>query len=83
MRASSDSCNNAMLTTAKTVREIQDCVRRHHGFVPKSCWIADVKERAGLPVPRAWNRRPGPGRDNPCPPDKRAAIALCLSSATP
>ena len=61
-----------------TVRQVQNYVRQHYGFVPKSCWIADVKEREGLPVRRAWNRRPGEGRDNSCPPDKRAPIKEAL-----
>jgi hypothetical protein len=39
-----------------TIEEIQDYVRTRYGFVPKSCWIADVKEQNGLPVRPAWNR---------------------------
>lgn len=53
--------------------EIQNWVRSHYGWVPKSCWIAHCKELAGLPVRRAWNRR-GDQRMVPCPAEKRAAI---------
>jgi hypothetical protein len=56
-----------------TYDEISDYVRRRFGFVPKTCWIAHVKELNGLPVQQAWNRR-GRGRVVPCPADKRSAI---------
>jgi len=56
-----------------TYQEIQQWVRKNKGFVPKSCWIADVKEKCGLPVRRASNRR-GEKRENPCPPKKVNAI---------
>ncbi len=48
-------------------QRIADEVLRRHGRWVKTCWIAHVRELNGLPVRRAWNRRPGPGRDNPCP----------------
>lgn len=56
-----------------TYTDIQDQVRHHHGFAPKTCWIAHVKVLNGLPVRRAWNRA-GDGRQEPCPPERRAAI---------
>ena len=40
------------------------------------CHIADIKERCGLPVKRAWNR-PGE-RQVRCPESKRAAIIAAL-----
>ena len=60
-----------------TYRQIQDWVRQQHGFVPKSCWIAHVKEMCGLPVRRSPNRR-GEARLVPCPEDKLAAIREAL-----
>jgi len=33
-----------------TYAEIAECVKLRHGFVPKTCWIAHVKELNGLPV---------------------------------
>lgn len=56
-----------------TYQEIQDWVKRRYGFVPKTCWIADVKAQCGLPVRRAPNRR-GIQRLAPCPPGKIEAI---------
>ena len=39
-----------------TVQQLQtDCLRMH-GFVPKSCEIAEAKERRGHQVNPAWNR---------------------------
>lgn len=56
-----------------TYREIQDWVKSHYGFVPKTCWIARCRELNGLPTRRAHNRQ-GAKRIVPCPPDKRPAI---------
>ena len=36
-----------------TYDDIEGYVRRYYDFVPKSCWIAHVKELNGLPVRRA------------------------------
>jgi len=52
-----------------TYKQIQDWVKKEFGFVPKTCWIAHVKELSGLPVRQAWNRR-GVKREKPCPLDK-------------
>ena len=52
-----------------TYKQIQDYVKREHDFQPKTCWIADVKEQAGLPVKRARNRQ-SDNRVEPCPSDK-------------
>lgn len=49
-----------------TYKEIQMWVKENHGFVPKTCWIAHVKEISGLPVRRAPNRI-GNQRMNPSP----------------
>jgi hypothetical protein len=56
-----------------TYRDIQERVKSTHGFVPKTCWIADLKSKHGLTTRKAPNRQPG-GRAYPCPPEKRPAI---------
>jgi hypothetical protein len=60
-----------------TYRQIQEYVKSKYGFLPKTCWIADVKERAGLSVGPAWNRR-GKTRQVPCPPEKVRHIMEAL-----
>ena len=60
-----------------TYIEIQQYVRRVHGFVPKTCWIAHVKELCGLAPRRAPNRARR-GREVPCPLNKRAAIVAAF-----
>jgi hypothetical protein len=61
-----------------TYREIQDWVRAKSGFVPKSCWIANVKFDLGLVVRQSPNRWDHPTRVNPCPGDLRSAIEAAL-----
>ena len=39
-----------MISQSATYRDIENCVRQHHGFVPRTCWIAHCKELNGLPV---------------------------------
>jgi len=59
-----------------TYAEISECVRRQFGFVPKSCWIARVKELNGLRVaPKRPNARV---RQVSCPPDRREPIEQCM-----
>lgn len=41
----------------------------NHSFIPKTYWIAHVKEISGLPLPRALNRRTEERRE-PCPPER-------------
>jgi len=55
-----------------TYKEIQAFVKREYGFVPKTCWIAHVKELCGLPVKKAWSRKGE--RTHPCPSEKMDAI---------
>ena len=57
-----------------TYEEIAKRVKQDSGFVPKTCWIAHVKELNGLPVRRASNRKDPSIRLEPCPPDKRKSI---------
>ena len=62
----------------ETYIEIQKFVQRHHGFVPKSAWIAHVKALRGLPTRRVANRAGQRRRVEPCPPEKREAIEEAL-----
>lgn len=75
-RLLSRSCKGGLPNMA-TYHLISEHVRRTEGFVPKTCGIADVKERNGLPVQRASNRAGG-DRQVPCPLDKRPAIERAL-----
>ena len=56
-----------------TYKQMERYIRKTYGFVPKSCWIAHMKEKCNLPVKRAWNRAGGT-RVIPCPTDKESAI---------
>jgi hypothetical protein len=61
-----------------TDTEIQKFVQHHHGFIPKTGWIAHVKEIHGIPTLREANRVRR-GRDiEPCPAEKREAIEEAL-----
>src|SRR2546428_7317290 len=57
-----------------TYAEIQKFVQRHHGFIPKTGWIAHVKEVHGVPTLRGANRARRDRDIEPCPPEKREAI---------
>ena len=61
-----------------TYKEIQSWVKQNYGFVPKTCWIAEVKEQAGLPVRKAHNRQ-GAERVYSCPREKAEAIRAAMS----
>jgi hypothetical protein len=50
--------------------EIRKFVQRHHGFVPKTGWIAHVEKVRGW-APKRTRRSP---RSEPCPAEKREAI---------
>ena len=60
-----------------TYKEIQDYVKAKHGFVPKTCWIADIKNQHGIPMRKAPNRQ-GEQRVHPCPSEKRSVITQSL-----
>ena len=47
--------------------DIQNYVKVHFDYEPKSCWIADVKSKSGMTVKPAWNRQSLKERFNPCP----------------
>jgi len=56
-----------------TYKEIQEYVFERNAWRPKTCWIADAKEKCGIKVKPAYNRR-DESRVNPCPAHKLAAI---------
>jgi hypothetical protein len=51
-----------------TDQEIQKWISRQHGFVPETAWILQCKEQFGLAAPGTAPE------ENPCPPEKVAAI---------
>jgi hypothetical protein len=61
-----------------TYREIQDRVRFHDGFVPKTSWIAHVMADHGLTKRHAPNRTSPTKRKHPCPEERRSAIVVAL-----
>ena len=61
-----------------TDAEIQKFVQHHHGFIPKTGWIAHVKEIHGIPTLRGANRARRNRDIEPCPPEKREAIEEAL-----
>ncbi len=61
-----------------TYKQIESYVKKNYGFIPKSCWIAHVKEINGL-KPRISHRRYDPKiRQVPCPPGKVKPITEAL-----
>ncbi len=61
-----------------TYKQIADRVKQQEGFVPKTCWIADIRSRYGLTTRVAPNRISSATREHPCPPQKRPAIERAL-----
>jgi hypothetical protein len=59
-------------------KEIENYVKENYKFVPKTCWIADVKKQCGLTVRPAWNRKSLGKRKVPCPKDKIQPIKEAL-----
>jgi len=57
---------------------IQKFVQRHHGFIPKTGWIAHVKEVHGIPTLRGASRARRDRGVEPCPSEKREAIEEAL-----
>ncbi len=56
-----------------TYKQVQQWVKTNYGWLPKTCWIAHVKELNGFPLRAAPNRY-GPERMVPCPSEKQHAI---------
>ena len=57
-----------------TYKDIQSYVKSKYGFLPKTCWIAHMKEICGLPVKTSPNRYDPDKREKPCPLEKQSAI---------
>ncbi len=57
-----------------TYKQIQEYVKSTYGYVPKTCWIAHMKELTGQNVKVANNRYDVNKREKPCPDDKMASI---------
>jgi len=54
-----------------TYKQIQEYVKTTYGYVPKSCWIAHMKEILGLNPREAYNRYESSKRTYPCPVNKQ------------
>ncbi|MBU8773203.1 hypothetical protein [Cytobacillus oceanisediminis] len=54
-----------------TYPKIQEYIKQKHGYVPKTCWIAHMKEKVGLKPRIAPNRQSLNKRTNPCPEEKQ------------
>jgi hypothetical protein len=61
-----------------TYRQIQDRVKATAGYVPKTCWIADVKAQHGLTTRQAPNRFSATSREHPCPLERKASIEAAM-----
>ncbi len=57
-----------------TYKQIQEYLKYNYGFVPKTCWIAHMKEVCGIYVKKAPNRISPDKREKPCPIDKQKYI---------
>jgi hypothetical protein len=53
-----------------TYKEIQEYIKQQYGYTPKTCWIADMKEKCGLKPNVANNRQSVKTRLHPCPTEK-------------
>lgn len=60
-----------------TYKQIQNETKRQFGFVPKTCWIADIKAENGLTSRVAANRE-GEDRKYPCPAEKRTRLTQVM-----
>ena len=61
-----------------TIKEIQAYTKSQSGFIPKSAWVAHVKEMCGLSPRVAYNRKDANVRKEPCPSNKVEAIKDAL-----
>ncbi|WP_431090319.1 hypothetical protein [Paenibacillus sp. 8b26] len=57
-----------------TYKQIQEYVKQKHGYVPKTCWIAHMKEICGLNPKVSPNRNSVDQRVHPCPLGKQESI---------
>ncbi len=60
-----------------TYKQIQNYVKQKYGFIPKTCWIADLKSQYRLTTRVAYNRK-GKERTYPCPKNKEKYIIEAL-----
>jgi hypothetical protein len=60
-----------------TDRKIQEETKRLFGFVPKACWIADIRAEFGL-TPQIVPNRNGEDRAYPCPLEKRRPVIQAM-----
>jgi hypothetical protein len=70
-----------MFSVIKTYAYLQSHSREvqiRQGFVPKTCWIADVLVLSGKRLRVAPNRIESSFRQHPCPPERRPAIIEAL-----
>jgi hypothetical protein len=65
-----------MMRMNATYAQIIECVKQQFGFIPKTSWIAHVKELNGLRI--TPSRANGRARQVSCPPDKREPIEQCM-----
>jgi hypothetical protein len=63
-----------------TYRAIQEWVKAHKSYTPRSCWIASVKREMGYDVKKSPNRI-GAKPKNPCPEAKIADIEEAINKA--
>jgi hypothetical protein len=56
-----------------TYKEIQDYIKGRYGYIPKTCWIADIKNDLGMTTRTAPNRI-SEKRKYPCPLERRDDI---------
>lgn len=57
-----------------TYKQIQEYIKENYSYIPKSCWIAHMKEICGL-KPKISSRRNSPdSRVHPCPETKQNDI---------
>jgi len=61
-----------------TDTEIKKFVQQHHGVIPKTGWIAHVKEVHGVPTVRGAKRARRDRSIEPCSPEKRESIEEAL-----
>ena len=57
-----------------TYKQIQEYIKETYGFLPKTCWIAHMKEVLGLESKVVVNRIDINKRTHPCPAEKEKYI---------
>lgn len=58
------------LENMATYKQIIEYVKENYHYSPKTCWIADVKEKMGFNIKPAPNRKNKKIRKYPCPDNK-------------